>query len=200
MLNVCIILHFGSLVNCFVCLSKDKHLFANLQAVSSWPEAVLLVEESFPNPRRTEAYGSGCASVKQTLMYCCQKEKCPMQQERFAAVFLHRVFYSLMWFFLILLPALFLFLAGFLPQDSSNKTLGDLPFLVFFSNIWVALVTLFLAGQNLNIPCIQLLHMGKWLLIRMRRDVFIESLFAARRSVSISRCSSKNFLLLPLTL
>ena len=144
MLNVCIILHFGSLVNCFVCLSRDKHSFANLQAVSSWPEAVLLVEEFFPNPQRTEACGSGCASVNQTLMYCCQKEKCPMQKERFAAVFLHRVFYSLMWFFLILLPALFLFLVSFLLKNCSNKAIGDLPFLVFFSDSSIALVVLFL--------------------------------------------------------
>ena len=68
----------------------------NLQAVSLYYKAVLLVEESFPNPQRTEACGSGCASVKQTLMYCFPKEKFPMQGGRFAAVFLHRVFYSLM--------------------------------------------------------------------------------------------------------
>ena len=37
MLNVCIILHFGSLVNSFVCLYKDKHQSTNLQAMFPWP-------------------------------------------------------------------------------------------------------------------------------------------------------------------
>ena len=63
-----------------------NYSITTLQAVSLYYKAVLLVEEFFPNPQRTETCGSGCASVKQTLMYCCQKEKCPMQRERFAAV------------------------------------------------------------------------------------------------------------------
>lgn len=84
-----------------------------------------------------------------------------MQGGRFAAVFLHRFFCSLMRFFLILLPALFLVLAGFLLQDSSNKTLGNLLLLVFFSDSSIALIVLFLTGQDLSILCIQLLHAGQ---------------------------------------